>query len=82
MWGYGYGGGVTWWLVLIDVLIAALVIGGMVALVAFIAHRVGEPRSVDGDARRLLAERFARGEINEEEFRRRSAWLSSHTGRA
>jgi putative membrane protein len=78
MWGYGSGGEFTWWMALVDVLIGALVIAGIIAIVVFMARMGSHPYGED--ARRILEERFARGEIDQEEFQRRSATLSSQTG--
>ena len=39
----------------------------------------GQPRLATFTARRLLAERYARGEIDEEEYRRRLSTLGSHS---
>ena len=78
MWGYGYGGGMTWWMVVVDVLVAALVIAGIVALVGIVTRQFS-PRA-GSDARQVLEQRFARGEIDEDEFRRRLTALSAHRG--
>lgn len=73
MWGDGgwnwIGGG----------LMMLIVWGGLIALVVFLVR--GGARSSDGrddrrlDAREILAERFARGEISEEEFEERKRVL-------
>jgi putative membrane protein len=52
----------------------ALIIAGVVVLVRFLARsdQAGPARPVDRpSAEQILAERFARGEIDEEEYRRR-----------
>lgn len=64
-WGWMWLGGLLW----------LLVIAGIVALVAWLVVRASQSggaatRSTD-QARRILAERFARGEIDEEEYIRR-----------
>jgi putative membrane protein len=73
MWGYG-GGAELWWMViesLIGVLVVvALAVGGVVLLRGGVGNGAGS-------ARRILNERFARGEIDEEEFNRRAAALRS-----
>jgi putative membrane protein len=73
MWGYD-GGAMVWWMVvesLIGVLVvAAIVVGVAVLLRGGLGDRVGS-------ARRILDERFARGEIDEDEFNRRAAALRS-----
>ncbi len=78
MWGNDYSGGMAWSMVLVGV----LVIASLVALVVFVVRQAGGPQSSASNARGVLAERFARGEIDEAEFQRRSATLSSHTGHA
>jgi putative membrane protein len=73
MWGYG-GGAAVWWMVvesLIWVLVVAAIVVGVVLLMR------GGPGNETGAARRILDERFARGEIDEEEFNRRVAALRS-----
>ncbi|MDF3291545.1 SHOCT domain-containing protein [Streptomyces silvisoli] len=86
-----YDGGWAWggWLVMAVTMLLfwALVIAGIVALVHYLTssrrghQRPEPPSSPDGHgwgARRaedLLAERFARGEIDEDEYRRRLALL-------
>ncbi|WP_406100845.1 hypothetical protein OG698_01005 [Streptomyces sp. NBC_01003] len=89
MWygGWGWGG----WLVMVMfmVLFWALVIAGVVALVHYLAgsrlgHQnspppsSGEPGWRSRRAEDLLAERFARGEIEEDEYKRRLALLQEH----
>ncbi|MFD9600926.1 SHOCT domain-containing protein [Streptomyces sp. NPDC059970] len=82
--GWGWGG----WFVMtvVMVLFLALVITGIVALVHYLtsAHRGHRPGSAppSGEygwggrrAEDLLAERFARGEIDEDEYKRRLALL-------
>ena len=55
--------------------------GGLGALIVFLVRAFGgrTPRGEDGhrraDAREILAERFARGEISEEEFEQRARVL-------
>lgn len=71
MWGYGWGG----WI--FGVLMMLLFWGGLVALVVFAIRGWGEGRrggsgeSRGPDARAILEERFARGEISKEEFEER-----------
>jgi putative membrane protein len=67
MWGYG-SGAAAWWMVvesLIWALAAAAIVIGVVVLVR---GGVGTGRD---SARHILEERFAKGEIDEEEFNRR-----------
>jgi putative membrane protein len=74
MWGYGLGWG-SWLIMGLSMLLFwALIILGIIALVRFLVgprdrrHSTG---SVQSSAEQVLAERFARGEIDEEEYRQR-----------
>jgi CsoR family transcriptional regulator, copper-sensing transcriptional repressor len=76
---FWYGGGWAWWqaglMWLAMIAFWALLIWAVYALVTGIARRPGQAASVDvqrqpGDARRILDERLARGEIDAEEYRR------------
>lgn len=49
----------------------ALVLAALVVLAVFLVRRAPQPPSPDGTARRILDERFARGEIDQEEYERR-----------
>ncbi|MFK0156113.1 SHOCT domain-containing protein [Streptomyces sp. NPDC090493] len=86
-----YDGGWGGWFVMtvIMVLFWALVIAGVIALVRYLTsgphnHRQqgpsapGGPRSDVRTAEDLLATRFARGEIDEDEYQRRLAVLRDH----
>jgi putative membrane protein len=88
-----YGGGWGWggWFVMAVIMVFfwALVIAGIVALVHYLTsarhgHQSGQPPSPGepgAGSRRaedLLAERFARGEIDEDEYKRRLALLREH----
>ncbi|MFF4580177.1 SHOCT domain-containing protein [Streptomyces sp. NPDC001389] len=85
--GWGWGG---WFFVaIVMVLFWALVIAGIVVLVRYLAgghhgHQggppppSGEPGWGSRRAEDLLAERFARGEIDEDEYKRRLALLREH----
>jgi putative membrane protein len=73
MWGYGDGAAV-WWMV-VESLIGALVVAAIV--VSGAVMRRGGIGNGAGSARRILDERFARGEIDEDEFNRRVAALRS-----
>jgi putative membrane protein len=77
-WGNGMGG---WGYVLMTVsmlLFWGLLIAGVVLLVRYVGgDRRQPPSTIAGpDPRSLLAERFARGEINEDEYRQRLKVLS------
>ncbi|MCI0635969.1 MAG: SHOCT domain-containing protein [Actinobacteria bacterium] len=62
-----------WWSMWIR---SVLVLGTLVALGIWAVRRFSEPRGASG-ARRILEERFARGEIDAEKFRSRLAALAS-----
>jgi len=77
-WGWGWGGWVLmsvamvlFWAVLITALVLSIryLVGG---------GRPGTTRPDPARAEDLLAERFARGEIEEDEFRRRMTLLREH----
>jgi putative membrane protein len=85
--GWGWGG--WFFMAVFMVLFWALVIAGIVALVRYLTgshhgHQSG-PLSSSGEpgwggrrAEDLVAERFARGEIDEDEYKRRLALLREH----
>ncbi|MFF0131719.1 SHOCT domain-containing protein [Streptomyces mirabilis] len=90
MWyGGGWGWGGWFFMAIFMVLFWALVIAGIVALVRYFTgnhhgHQ-GDPPSSSGEsgwggtrAEDLVAERFARGEIEEDEYKRRLALLREH----
>jgi putative membrane protein len=78
--GWGWGG---WFMMAVMMAVFwGLVIAGVVALVRYTGgpHRAGRPDESGvppgaGRAEDVLAERFARGEIDEDEYRRRLAVL-------
>jgi putative membrane protein len=73
MWGYGYGS--MWWMVVIQVLIATVIIA-VIGFVVVVARRA-QPFPGDGRTpRAILERRFARGEIDEQEYQRRASLLS------
>jgi putative membrane protein len=77
MWWYGPGMG-GWSLALMTVgmvLFWALIIFGLFAVVRSLQTAGGRPPEVRATPEELLAERFARGEIDEQEYRRRLATL-------
>lgn len=75
MWGDGWGG----WLG--GALMMLIFWGGLAALIVFLVRGFGahpsrgEEKRRGQDAREILAERFARGEISEEEFEQRKRVL-------
>ncbi|MGW1159640.1 SHOCT domain-containing protein [Streptomyces sp. NPDC002513] len=89
MWYGGWGG----WLVMVVIMVSfwALLIAGLLALVLH-SHRTHPGQRPDAvpsasggsgwggsrQAEDLLAERFARGEIDEDEYRRRLTVLREH----
>lgn len=90
MYGYGYGHGMSaWgWFAMFSgtVLVWALLVVLAVVLyrMGTAQHRVGTAplsgTAGDRDAERILAERFARGEIDESEYRSRLSVLRSGNG--
>jgi putative membrane protein len=73
LYGNGMGGWGMFLMTLSTLMFWGLVIAGVVALVRY-AGRTGWTRATSGDEatpERLLAQRFARGEIDEDEYRRR-----------
>ena len=76
-WSMMSGGGGLFALVfmlLLVALLATLIVATVVAI-RRLGPTSGEPRLVGGSAQRLLGDRFARGEIDEEEYRRSRAVL-------
>lgn len=78
MYGYGW----SWGWVLAMGVVMLLVIAGVVLAVVFATRGSGRQIATGGDAaasrsqaQAILEERFARGEIDEDEFRRRSETL-------
>lgn len=76
-WGGGWSGGGWWWLAWPLGWLVFLAVIGLVTWAVVRAIKSGRPSPATGDtARRILAERFARGEIGEEEYRSRLDQLS------
>ena len=63
-----------WWAMWIP---SVVILGALVALGIWAVRRFSEPRG-DSSARRILEERFARGEIDLDEFRNRLAALEGN----
>ncbi|MFD9890882.1 SHOCT domain-containing protein [Amycolatopsis sp. NPDC059027] len=71
-WTYGDGG----WLGGLFMLIAIVVfLGGLITVGIVLLRRFGQPPSRRSDALKILDERFARGEIDKEEYEQRRATL-------
>ena len=78
MWGNGMGWGGWLLMTVTAVVFWAVVVFGIVAL--FRGTGGGRPRTGgrERDAQQILDERFARGEIDAEEYRSRQSQLSTH----
>ncbi|MHB1596636.1 MAG: SHOCT domain-containing protein [Streptosporangiaceae bacterium] len=84
------GGGWAWWqaglMWLAMIAFLALLIWAVYALVTGITRRPGQAehggQRQPGDARRILDERLARGEIDTEEYRRLREVLDGGSGRS
>jgi putative membrane protein len=84
------GGGWAWWqaglMWLAMIAFWALLIWAIYALITSVTRRQDQPepdeRRQPGDARRILDERLARGEIGTEEYRRLLDVLEGGTGRS
>jgi putative membrane protein len=78
-WHGGMGGWGFLWMLLNSIVLWGLLAAGAVLLWRAVQGRPASPGAgadeTGGAARRLLADRYARGEINEEEYRRRLAVL-------
>jgi putative membrane protein len=79
---WGWGNGVSWgWMLMMGVFMAIL-IAGIVLAVVFAARATSPSQGGHSDAgnasraRAILEERFARGEIDEDEFHRRTQVLN------
>ncbi|WP_174867335.1 SHOCT domain-containing protein [Nocardia arthritidis] len=84
MWGYGDSWGWGGWMMMavMMVLFWGVVIAAIVAAVRYFGGNrtatTGSGPTITGSAERLLAERFARGEIDEDEYRARLSLLREH----
>ena len=82
MMGFGYGG---WWMWLGGLLVAAVTALAIYALIVIIGRSARNPARFSYDEQRnnsenaleILAGRFARGEINDEEYRQKKVALKS-----
>ena len=59
---HGFGGGIMW-------IFWVLILVAMAGFVAFSARQAGESRNRDKTALEILQERYARGEIDRDEFK-------------
>lgn len=85
-WGHGWNGGWGWGGVVMSVLMVVLVIAVVVAIIFAVRYLAGSatlhhhggagPEGMRAEDR--LADRFARGEIDGDEFRQRMALLREH----
>jgi len=75
-WG-GHGWGVGMWIVMAVAMVIfwAIVVFGTVALVRYLGHTHDAPLPEKTDPEEILRTRLARGDIDEEEFRKRMAVL-------
>jgi putative membrane protein len=71
MWDW-HSGWAWWWMGL-----GMVLFWGLLALVVVLVVRLGRTGSERGGARRILDERYARGEIDDDEYRRRSDVIRS-----
>ncbi len=81
MYGWGNGGwGVGMWIVIAVVMAVfwTIVVFGVVMLVRHFSDSHAAPTPVDNDAEAILRSRLARGEIDEDEFRKKLAVVREH----
>ena len=74
-WHSGWGGGWWWGLPLVSALLLIAAVG---IFLSVLLHQGRIRPGNNGTARQILAERFARGEIDEAAYRSRIAQLSEH----
>ena len=81
MYGWGNNGwGAGMWIVMAIAMVIfwAIVVFGVVALVRHFGHSDDEPPWKKADPEAILRERLARGEIDEEDFRKKLTLLREH----
>ncbi|MFK0246021.1 SHOCT domain-containing protein [Amycolatopsis azurea] len=72
-WHYSEGGG---WVGMLFMLVTVLIlIGGLVTVAVILVRRTAKTSTGHDDAIKILNERFARGEIDKDEFETRRAVL-------
>lgn len=72
-WGYGHGAGGPGWWVIFPILFWVLVLSAA----GYVIYRRSPKQQARSSAERTLAERYARGEIDEEELLQRRSVLRS-----
>ncbi len=78
-WGNNGWGAGTWIVMAIAMVIFwAIVVFGVVALVRYFGHSHDQPSLNKVEPEAILRERLARGEIDEEEFRKKLTVLREH----
>jgi putative membrane protein len=81
---YGYGSGMSGWdhvlMIAVALLVAGLVATGTLVLIrrGAAARRPATDATRQGEAQRILEQRFARGEVDPDEFRTRMDVLRSN----
>jgi putative membrane protein len=75
-WYGGWGWGAWLAMTLVMLLFWGLIIAGGIAVVRSLRPGPSDGRGTSSDALRLLDERFARGEIDEDEYRKRRDLLA------
>jgi putative membrane protein len=71
VWYHDHMDGDWWWAMLLGWFLVVVVVATAVVVAAHILRRDGAGRVGYRSAEEVLAERFARGEIDEDEFRKR-----------
>ncbi|NNN15434.1 MAG: SHOCT domain-containing protein [Acidimicrobiaceae bacterium] len=74
--GWGAGGWI--FMAVAMVIFWAIVVFGVIALVRYVGHNYRNDPSIPKDPESILKERFAKGEIDEESFRKSIATLKEH----
>ena len=71
-WDYwGNHGGTGWFGALLMIITMLLFWGGLITVAVLLLRRAGRQEPDPDSARRILDERFARGDIDEDEYQRR-----------
>jgi len=76
MMGFGYGMGFYW---IVGLLVNILIVVGIVYLVIRLVKGSEAPGGGERTPEIILAERYARGEISDEEYRHRKEVLRDHS---